>query len=231
MMENITFFSGTIILCVIILVFVFLYYKRLINLNKEYSEAKSIIEKIIFTFKNRYDQLDFNIDKLKKQISFYKQESQEAIEKIQIMYNNIENDIQNLKKTKDLNEVILSDISILRDEIKHLKEVKDTFQVKTSIQSAQIMPVLEKESLSLRESTTSKIDIQLTETEDIIVHYLLSEGPKTAKEVELKIGKTREHTARLMKKLWQQGYVERETHKMPFKYRVSEILNNVEKTS
>ena len=49
----------------------------------------------------------------------------------------------------------------------------------------------------------------------------------TAPKVEKKIGKTREHTARLMKKLWQEGYIERDTHRMPFRYRPTKRLKKL----
>ena len=39
-----------------------------------------------------------------------------------------------------------------------------------------------------------------------------------------KIGKTREHTSRLMKKLWQEGYIERDTNSIPFIYRPTKEL-------
>jgi hypothetical protein len=35
---------------------------------------------------------------------------------------------------------------------------------------------------------------------------------------------SREHTARLMKKLYEEGYLERETSKIPFKYSVKKEM-------
>jgi DNA-binding MarR family transcriptional regulator len=67
-----------------------------------------------------------------------------------------------------------------------------------------------------------------TETEMIILQFLMTEGAKTAPEVEHKIGKTREHTARLMKKLWQEGYIERDTHRIPYIYRINENFKKME---
>ncbi len=47
---------------------------------------------------------------------------------------------------------------------------------------------------------------------------LSMEGPKTAPEIKERVQLSREHTARLMKKLYEKGYLERETGKIPFKY-------------
>jgi chromosome segregation and condensation protein ScpB len=64
----------------------------------------------------------------------------------------------------------------------------------------------------------------LTPTEMEILRLLYISGPKTASEVREVIGKTREHTARLMKKLTLEGYVERDTQAIPFVYRLSERI-------
>jgi len=38
---------------------------------------------------------------------------------------------------------------------------------------------------------------------------------------------SREHTARLMKKLYEEGYLERETGKIPFKYTVKKEMEKL----
>jgi len=65
---------------------------------------------------------------------------------------------------------------------------------------------------------------RLTPTEMEILRLLYVSGPKTASEVRVVIGKTREHTARLMKKLTMEGYIERDTQSVPFVYRLSERI-------
>jgi len=72
----------------------------------------------------------------------------------------------------------------------------------------------------------------LTQTELSVLEILASEGAKTALEIRERIQLTREHTARLMKKLYEEGYLERDTEKMPYAYRVKKemlkILKKVE---
>jgi DNA-binding Lrp family transcriptional regulator len=50
------------------------------------------------------------------------------------------------------------------------------------------------------------------------------EGAKTAPEIKDRVHLSREHTARLMKKLYEEGYVERETGKIPFKYNIKKEM-------
>jgi hypothetical protein len=50
---------------------------------------------------------------------------------------------------------------------------------------------------------------------------LLAERPRTSREVQHAIGRTREHTARLMKKLHDSGLVSRDVNNKPFKYTIT----------
>jgi predicted HTH transcriptional regulator len=67
----------------------------------------------------------------------------------------------------------------------------------------------------------------LTETELEVLEIISKEGEKTAPEIREKIGLTREHSARLMKKLYKDGYLERDTHKMPYVYRLKEEMEKL----
>jgi len=74
--------------------------------------------------------------------------------------------------------------------------------------------------------------INLTSTELIILKILAQSGPKQTSELHTALRKSREHTARLMKKLFKAGYVERETQAIPFTYRINEkIKKAIEETA
>lgn len=51
---------------------------------------------------------------------------------------------------------------------------------------------------------------------------LLYERPRTSREVQHAIGRTREHTARLMKKLHDLGLVSRDINAKPFRYKITD---------
>ena len=55
---------------------------------------------------------------------------------------------------------------------------------------------------------------------------LLHNEPKTSNEIKNAIGRTREHTSRLMKKLYEMNLVERDVKNRPFRYRLTEAGNN-----
>lgn len=52
---------------------------------------------------------------------------------------------------------------------------------------------------------------------------LLAEEPKTSRQIETVIGRSREHTARLMKKLFELGYVTRDTKTKPYTYAITDV--------
>lgn len=51
---------------------------------------------------------------------------------------------------------------------------------------------------------------------------LLTEKPRTSREVQLAVGRTREHTARLMKKLHDSALVIRDVNAKPFRYHITD---------
>jgi len=66
----------------------------------------------------------------------------------------------------------------------------------------------------------------LTPTEIQVVKMLTEEGPKAAPELGKRLNKSREHMAGLMKKLYMEGYVDRESNHTPFRYKLSEKLRS-----
>jgi hypothetical protein len=61
-----------------------------------------------------------------------------------------------------------------------------------------------------------------TPTEFQVLTMLANEGPKSAPEIGRVVGRSREHTARLMKKLFEEGYIRRDQTRIPFKYSLVE---------
>ena len=51
---------------------------------------------------------------------------------------------------------------------------------------------------------------------------LLAERPLTSREVQQSVGRTREHTARLMKRLHDSGLVSRDVNSKPFRYNITD---------
>jgi predicted transcriptional regulator len=51
---------------------------------------------------------------------------------------------------------------------------------------------------------------------------LITDKPMTSRDIQITLGRSREHTSRLMKKLFEDGYVTRNTNSKPYSYSITE---------
>ena len=51
---------------------------------------------------------------------------------------------------------------------------------------------------------------------------LITGKPMTSRDIQITLGRSREHTSRLMKKLFEDGYVTRNTNSKPYTYSITE---------
>ena len=117
----------------------------------------------------------------------------------------------------------------MKSEVKGIQEAQDKVMQKLGeiekIKQEVYVPELKIEAaIPIKRE---KALAPLTETELMVLETIGKEGEKTAPEIREKIGLTREHTARLMKKLYKDGYLERDTHKMPYVYRLKEEMQKI----
>ncbi len=200
-----------------------LYHRKLIPLTREYLQAKSILNGIVTTFRRRYDELSQTNLMLVAKIDAVTKELKEVPVSLFKLSEHLESltvDVENLAKQ---NEGLKAEMVSLRSEFTAIRE--ETRRNETPAALSYDRTTSTDTTSPKREADTHT---RLTETEQFVLHFLETEGPKTSRQIEAKINKTREHTARLMKKLWEQGYVERETHRTPFTYRLANRLRQIE---
>jgi DNA-binding MarR family transcriptional regulator len=125
-----------------------------------------------------------------------------------------------------VHEIMSNDRKLIL-ELEQLKtQLTGLYDKETSSQKVQHharrteFPALTKEALGT-----------LTPTERHVIEILSREGPKPAPELGRRMRKSREHMARLMKKLYLEGYVDRESNRAPFRYRLNNRIEPVVKGS
>ena len=211
-----TLITGAFILAIV-------YHRMLRPLTSEYWQAKTLVETIVTTFKRRYDELSrtdlaliAGIETTKRQL----QQGADGLSQLNTRLGDVSHAVETLSKSSDTTRV---DIASLHDELEQMKRSQDTQKSNETLH-------LPARTISQHPSAERQTNDQesLTDTEQTILQFLREEGPKTSRQIETRIAKTREHAARLMKKLWQQGYVERETHKTPFTYRLASGFQELE---
>ena len=99
--------------------------------------------------------------------------------------------------------------------INKLIEEEMSEPVKSSSQSPVIQSPIRNDPSIVQPGSLNSIT---TPTELEVLTLLANEGPKSAPEIGRLVGRSREHTARLMKKLFDEGYVRRDQTRIPFRY-------------
>jgi hypothetical protein len=120
---------------------------------------------------------------------------------------------------------------ILSNDTKLILEFE---QLKSKLNAIQQSPATD--ALPKRENLAALVSdgdflASLTPTEHVTLEILRDEGAKTAPEIGKRLKKSREHTSRLMKKLYMEGYVDRESNHAPFRYKLNETLRSTFESS
>jgi DNA-binding MarR family transcriptional regulator len=206
------------------------YYRQIRKAQKEYEKAKDIVEDIVLSF-NR--ELKREADRL--ELIAYKVEGSSAkadtslkkMDNVEKKMAPLENQVSAISQN---NTNILSGLTSLESKIKDIEDSQETLRVKITgfeeqIQKFTVAPEIKGESVI--PIKRDKAMAALTDTEIAVLEMLSSEGPKTAPEVKDRVHLSREHTARLMKKLYEEGYLEREVGKIPFRYSIKKEMEKL----
>jgi DNA-binding MarR family transcriptional regulator len=203
------------------------YYRHVRKAQKEYEKAREALEDIVLSF-NR--ELKREADRL--ELVAYKVEGSTAkanaslkrVESIEQKIAPIESKVSAIYGN---DETVLSKIAEFDNKTHDIEVAQQTLKTKiteleTQVQKFGEFPEIRRETvIPIRRD---KAMAALTDTEVIVLEMLSVEGPKTAPQIKDRVRLSREHTARLMKKLYEKGYLERETGKIPFRYSIKEEM-------
>ena len=208
-------FIANISLLSLMSIIVIIYIRKSLNVSREYLQAKNIIEEVILSFRKDIEELKKRIEDFEgrfshlelpslKQIKIDLETISTKVNRLQESYLELNNKIEKMKA--NMNRT--SKENVQDEELRREREQKMRFE--------SVFP-LEKE----------KAITSLTPTELRVLEILCSEGDKTVREIRSRIGLTREHTGRLMKSLYDKGYVERRTDRIPYVYRIKEEMRKI----
>jgi len=197
-----------------------IYIKKTWKANAEYAKAKDLVEGVILSFNKDVEVLKQKIEEL--DVRFQNMQLPDMAQ--------IKTDIDTLSsRLEKLQEFCLTLEKKIENMKINFKKSSETFtQEKTGLKDQRelILPVTPAFPLK-RERALAP----LTPTELKVLEILSTEGDKTVREIRSRIGLTREHTGRLMKNLYDKGYVERRTDRIPYVYRIKkemeEMLRNL----
>lgn len=220
----------TLLFSLATIITILLYYRRIKWIQDEYKKAKDVIEDIIVSFNRQVqkqeerlgvftkktDVISSKLEKIRKRSIEFNGQLAYLTSKIELQ---IADPNQIKKMNKGLENVITTQERIMK-RIEDIEKLKYKHLKAPDAKIEAVIPIKREKALA-----------PLTETQLSVLNILAMEGPKNAPEIRNRIKLTREHTARLMKKLYEAGYLERDTKKMPYAYRVKkEMLGILKKT-
>jgi hypothetical protein len=210
------------------------YYKQLRKAKREYEKARMAVEDIIISFNRQFKQESDRLELVAYKVEAVSSKSEKALQKVEDSDERILGLEKKVDTTVEDKEKVLMKLNEIDGKAYDLVTSQEMLASRLSAIEEQVQrPALMQEAKidAVIPIKREKALAPLTETELSVLEMLSAEGSKTAPEIKSKIRLSREHTARLMKKLYEDGYLERDTGKIPFKYSVKKEMEKLLKKS
>ena len=182
-----------------------IFYQRIKMAQSEYEESKQSVRNITFGFTRQAKRIESDIVRLEKETLEAKLLAAKAIQTGQKKDGKTPADLKVVEELSGRVETIEKSIEGIRKEVQEIAR-----QPRTIVQPVPVDAPIPVQG--------ENIFNQLTETEIEVLRMIVDIGEGSVPEIREQIGKTREHTARLLKKLYDKGFIDRNTSRMPYRY-------------
>jgi uncharacterized membrane protein len=208
-----------------------LYYKRIRRVREEYEEAKDTVGDVVMSINRQFQRQETSLRAVAHKTEMISSENEKVARKVEQYDKRLSALAEIIEEAPTIEQKLSAQIDEINRKVGDVKTEQDKLtqriakvekiKYRVQVPEAKIeaaIPIKKEKALA-----------PLTETELAVLEIIAKEGEKTAPEIREKIKLTREHTARLMKKLYEDGYLERATHKMPYTYRLKEEMKKIMK--
>jgi len=224
---------ATILLLFIALVATLLFYGRIRRAHQEYENAKDVVGDVVISFDRQMQRQEQKLGVLAYKTETLSSKSETLAKRVKKHDGQLRNLTAKVEGFREIKRKVSTQIDGMDRRIEDIvltqkrmtQRIEEIEKLKFAVPEAEArieaaFPIKKERALA-----------PLTETELIVLEILAKEGGKTAPEIKDKIRLTREHTARLMKKLYENGYLERDAKKIPYAYCIKkEMLKILRKT-
>jgi DNA-binding CsgD family transcriptional regulator len=203
------------------------YYRQIRRAQKEYEEARQTVEDIVLSFNRELKREANRLELVAYKVEGNTAKANKSLKMADIIEKKIAPFESKLKAISENDANILSKIAEVDSKTQNMEAANQTLRTKIAEVEEQVRKLIavpEIKSEPVIPIRRDKAMSALTETEITVLEMLSAEGSKTAPEIKERVQLSREHTARLMKKLYEKGYLERETGKIPFRYSVKKEM-------
>ena len=185
----------------------FIYYKRIKEAQMEYEGSKDVVRNLTLGFSGQVTRLSQRIRGIEEGSNVAQDAASEALKVGRQAIDETRRGGEKALKLEGRLEESETVIASMKEEMKRL-----------SLRPAVTVPLKAVDApIPLRGDAV--LD-QLTETELDMLTMIEELGEGSVPEIRDRIGKTREHTARLLKKLFDRGCIDRNTSSMPYRYNI-----------
>ena len=207
-------FYTNLAMFVVLIVASYIFYQRIKMAQTEYEESQETVQNITGVFTRQVKKMESEINRIERETLQAKYMANQAISAGQ---GSGDATLVGLEKVKELNnrvEAIETNIESMRNDLKKLAS------------QPRVLPQVQPVTAAIPVEGGNILQ-QITETEMEVLKMIVDLGEGTVPEIKDVIGKTREHTARLLKKLYEKGYIDRNTSGMPYRYSIRKEIREL----
>ena len=192
-----------------------IFYRKIKEATTEYEGSKESVRNITFGFTRQVNRLQQDVAKVENAATTAKIVASEA-----------------LKNSGEAKEATLKGLEAVKTMQSRVESTESTVEsLKKEVQKLAAAP---KQRVVVRQDLSAPIPVQqgnvlaqLTETELSALKKIVELGEGVVPEIKEHLGTTREHTARMLKKLYEFGFVDRSTNAMPYRYSVRKEIRDL----
>ena len=192
-----------------------IFYRKIQEATAEYDGAKESIRNITFGFTRQVNRLQQDVAKVENEATTAKIVASEALRNSGEAKEATLKGLEAVKSLQNRIETTETSVESLKKEVQKLATAPKQRVVVPQDINAPI-PVQQSNILS-----------RLTETELSALKKIAELGEGAVPEIKEHLGTTREHTARMLKKLYESGFVDRSTNAMPYRYSVRREIRDL----
>ena len=206
------------------------YYRLIRRAQLEYEKAKEVVEDMVLSFNRELERETEKIDMVAYRIESNTSKIDSGIKRIETVEKSISPMTNQLNAIAENNQNMTITMTENTSKIETIGDAQTKMKAQLVTLEEQVQkfsgaPEIKSEPVILIKR--DKAMAALTDTEIAVLEMLSTEGAKTAPEIKERVHLSREHTARLMKKLYEEGYLERETGKIPFRYSIKKEMEKL----
>ena len=191
-----------------------IYYQRIKLAQEEYESSKDVIRSITVGFTQQVKKIANLIRNIEIDASEARAIASEAIKVSQ-------ETMETVKETSGERQRIAEKIEDTEKALAEMKEEMQKLSRRPVAVPARVdvdAPIPLKQGAVLDRLTPTELDV-LTLIEEM--------GEGSVPQIRERIQKTREHTARLLKKLYDRGFIDRNTSGMPYRYHIRKEIREL----